>query len=159
MYLSARIVCDDSGLTDAGYDCFETSFGRVAIKHYPGLYTWDEARLKCSQDGKDVNAELPAPLSKVENDYFVDMARGLGLWQFWLGVNDIEEEEVFRNQHGALHPWFFWRPMEPSFTDEQNCVWSFGTGTEYGWKDDLCTETKKIFCTHILGKAVISIKI
>ena len=161
MYLSERPKCHDSGLFDAGYDCFETALGRVAVKPYPSEkifsgYTWEEARNKCSRDGKDVKAELPAPLSKVEHDLFTTYAEEFLDLVIWLGVNDREVEGEFRNQHGSLHTYFNWADNEPSGGADKDCVKS-GTFLWDQWKDALCTEKRYLLCTHILGKDVISI--
>ena len=130
----------------------------MAVKAYSGNYNWEEARIKCSEDGTDVKGELAAPRSPVENQWFVDKANELGLVKFWLGVNDRDVEGEYKNQHGSLHNYFRWKTNEPTGVTVANCVQT-GGGYGYQWDDDVCSKRKNLLCTHVVGKAVISIKI
>ena len=150
MYLSARPECD-SGLVEAGYSCHETSFGRVAARLYSGKYTREEARIKCSQDGKDVKGELAAPLSSIENEWFVDFVQSHGEYRFWLGVNDIEVNHQYNNQHGSAHTYFNWANNEPSGRNGENCVQTGGLWG-YEWDDVGCNWKRHLLCTHVVGK-------
>ena len=150
----------DFGLVDAGYSCYQTEFGLVAVKAYSGDYTYDEAIAKCSEDGLDVKAELPAPLSQSEHYWYYAMATELGIdTRFWLGINDRDVEGEFRNQHGSPHNFFMWGFTEPS-DDRTNDLW---WGEEDcvqvpGWDDTDCLNTNDILCTYVEGKALNSIK-
>ena len=135
----------------------------------------------CSKDGKDVKAELPAPLSKIENDWFLNWASGLHVFDFWLGIkNDPFSNGIIDlgvgylvNQHGSPHTWSNWQSNEPNWHSETllndpsnvfdpSCVWSSGDvegDPFYGWADDLCTSGRNVLCTHVLCKAYFLIKI
>ena len=130
----------------------------MAIKAYEGNYTWEEARIKCSEDGTDVKAELPAPQSKIENWWYGDMAVGNGINKFWLGINDRDVEGEYNNQHGSPHTFFEWGFLKPEGDDmftERDCVQHHGIS----WSDAECSVTNSILCTHVEGKAVIAIKV
>ena len=141
-------------MSDDGYSCYDTSFGLVAVKAYPGEYTWEDAVKKCSEDGTNgVNGELPAPRSSVENHWFVDKANELGLSQFWLGVNDKDQEGEWRNHRGFTQRFFNWAPNEPNNKGKNSTVAHCGkAGGEYGktWDDDSCKLVKKhLMCTYV----------
>ena len=127
----------------------------MAVKVYPGTYTWEEARTKCSQDGNDVKGELPAPSSSIENEWLVDFAKGYGLDKFWLGVNDRDVAEEYTDQNGNPHTYFNWANSQPESL-AQRCVQA-GGAQGYRWHDIMCTDAKNLLC--VVGKAVNSIQI
>ena len=112
----------------------------------------------CAADGTDVNAELAAPRSPIENEWFVDKANELGLARFWLAVNDRTVEGQYKKYHASPHNYFNWANNEPTGGTLSNCV---QTGGFYGykWDDTSCTKTRNVLCTHVTGKAVIQIEI
>ena len=128
----------------------------MAVKAYSGNYNWEEAQIKCSQDGTDVNGELPAPRSPTDNRWFVDKAHELGLNSFWLGINDRDVEGEYTNQHGSPHNFLRWNMRNPtgdSDTTERDCVRT-GGAQGYKWDDIKCTNTIGVLCTNVKGKAV-----
>ena len=123
----------------------------MAVKAYSGDYGWEDARIKCAQDGDDVKGELPAPLSSIENEWIVDLAKGYGLGQFWLGVNDKEVRDEYNNLDGSPHTYFNWANNEPSTGwRAHDCVY---TGGNYGytWDDTTCGAKKDTLCIHVVG--------
>ena len=128
----------------------------MAVKAYSGTYTWEEARTKCSQDGIDVKAELPAPRGSIENKFYVDVAKGYGIAlgsdKFWLGVNDIDVADEYTDQNGNPHTYFSWANSQPE-SHAQRCVQAGGF-QGYNWHDIMCTDAKSLLC--VVGKAVIS---
>ena len=123
----------------------------MAVKAYSGSYNWEEARIKCSEDGTDVQGELAAPRSPVENEWFVDKANELGLVKFWLGVNDRDVEGEYNNQHGSPHTYFNWANNEPNGANREDCVQT-GISRGYEWNDISCNWTRNVLCTHVVGK-------
>ena len=125
-------------------------FGWVSVKAYTLLYTWEEARIKCSQDGTDgVKAELASPRSSTENEWFVNKADQLGLGIFWLGVNDKINEGAWKTQHGLSQSYFNWHGGQPeSIFKNDDCV---GTNGKWGfnWNDYYCTSKLELLCTYV----------
>ena len=124
----------------------------MAVKAYRGSYSWEEARTKCSQDGTGgTKAELAAPHSSTENEWFVDKAAALGLSTFWLGITDTELEGTWKNQHGLSQSFFNWWPGQPdNAAGNQDCAATGGTWG-YKWDDGTCTYPLHLLCTHIEG--------
>ena len=139
---------------DDSYTCHETSFGLVAVKTYSGNYNWEEARTKCSQDGTSgVKGELATPLSSIENEWFVNKAKELGLGHFWLGVNDKDVEGTWTNLYGP-QTYSNWNPGEPNNYGNQDCALS-GGGYGYKWDDATCDfKLPDLFCTHVEGESI-----
>ena len=143
----------DSGLTNDGYSCYETSFGSVAVKAYSGLSSWEKAKTKCSQDGTGaVKGELAVPQNSIENEWFVKKARKLGITgTFWLGVNDIVEEGSYKTYYDDATSYLNWGPQQPSSlsASDQDCIVTSG-GWDYGWDDTECDRANGVLCTHVV---------
>ena len=146
-------------MVDKGYSCDYTSFGWVAVKAYPGDYTWEQAKTKCSQDGtNDFKAQLAAPRSSVENEWFVNKANELGVDEFWLGITDKDREDTWKTQHGLPQNYFNWDSdlfgQQPSNAGgNEDCVLTNGRWG-FNWNDETCTSKKNLLCTRIQGKSL-----
>ena len=134
----------------------------MAVKAYPGSFTWEEAKSKCSQDGSGaVKGELAAPHNSIENNWFVDKAKELGIGssgslRFWLGVNDIGEEGSYKNQHGTSQNYFNWVNGSPtSSKTEHDCVRTSNT-YKYNWYEVSCTGIGNVLCTYVASNGEYS---
>ena len=142
-------------MVDDGYSCEQTSFGWVAVKAYSGYYTWEEARTKCSQDGTGgTKAELAAPRSSTENEWFVNKATELGLSYFWLGLTDEDLEGTWTNQHGLTQTYFNWDAGQPGNSGNNEDCAATGGSWGYKWHDYTCASSSvrhNLLCTYIEG--------
>ena len=126
----------------------------MAVKAYPGSFTWAEAKTKCSQDGTGaVKGRLATPHSLIENDWFHDKAKELDLGLFWLGVNDVNQEGLYRNGYGGNQRYFNWADNQPkaSTASSSDCV-DTGGGWNNKWNDADCNEKLDVLCTHVKRK-------
>ena len=125
------------------------------MKAYPGDYTWEDARVKCSQDGTGaVKAELAVPRDFTESEWFANKATELGLGIFWLGLNDIDVEGTWTDTQGRTQIYFNWAAGQPS-GGGQHCATSGGQWGS-GWDDDGCSVhdtfgQRHLLCTYVEG--------
>ena len=126
----------------------------MAVKAHSGGYTWEEAKIKCSEDG----GELPMPRSSIENNWFVDRANELGLGSFWLGVTDEEVEGTWNNQNGLPQTYLNWASRQPDNSgNNQDCVRTSG-GYGYQWDDVPCNlKGFHLLCAYGEGKSTRSL--
>ena len=59
----------------------------------------------------------------------------MGIADFWMGLNDIDEEGVYRwVGSGEVTNWQRWKSGEPDTSGDEDCVSVFG----YEWADRGC---------------------
>ncbi|KAF8358700.1 clec-149 [Pristionchus pacificus] len=64
----------------------------------------------------------------------------------WIGLNDIQREEVFVNHNGEKTTYRKWEEGQPdNLYHNENCVEMMGGG-EGRWRDSLCLLTKRFVC-------------
>ena len=130
------------------YTFSENSWGNSFYKIYSTSLNYGDAKAQCESDG----AFLAIPRSKTENDFFASLIPNE---QFWIGINDIEQEGSFVAVNGQEVSWTNWGPGEPNGGTNENAVeirmemnWNGNL-----WNDRSASDTLKFVCLlNIEGK-------
>ena len=114
-----------------------------------------DAKAKCESDG----TILAYPRSKTESDFIGGLITD-EQWM-WIGIDDIENEDLFVGADGREISWTDWANGEPDGT-----YWSEGvematgvemTGLTGNWRDRSLSELRPFVCSlNIEGKIISS---
>ncbi|XP_077993989.1 macrophage mannose receptor 1-like [Glandiceps talaboti] len=107
---------------------------------FTGSYTYNQARSQCQQE----NAELVSIVDVYEQAY-VEYHMLLSGQTFWIGLNDIQSEGVYKWSDGTPVMYTYWGPDEPSRDIGGGCVVMSADGT---WDDTLCSLTAGGICKY-----------
>merc|ERR1711917_158866 len=92
---------------------------------------------------------LAIPRSKTEHDFFASLIPNE---QFWIGINDIEQEGSFVAVNGQEVSWTNWGPGEPNGGTNENAVEIMNWNGNL-WNDRSASDTLKFVCSlNIEGK-------
>jgi len=103
--------------------------------------SWEEANMKC----QGMDSELASIHSGPENEFLL---RTMVDYKVWIGLNDLEEEEVWEWSDGSEVNYEHWAPDESNnFSPGEHCVeivadW-WGDGRRMGWWNDFFCDTKR----------------
>ena len=91
--------------------------------------TYNAAKTKCESDG----AFLAIPRSEAENHYIADLIPSANIW---IGINDIDQEDVFVAVDGSGITFAKWDSDEPNnYKGNENAVvirsWNNDTWNDY----------------------------
>ena len=89
------------------YSCLQTDFGTIVIKLHNQTVTATEARSLCAADADYVH--LPMPQNSIENMWYINYAKKLGVSEFWLGINHATTEGEWRTDNGDLQTFLSWK--------------------------------------------------
>ena len=127
------------------YTFSENSWGNSFYKIYSTSLNYGDAKAQCESDG----AFLAIPRSKTENDFFASLIPNE---QFWIGINDIEQEGSFVAVNGQEVSWTNWGPGEPNGGTNENAVEIMNWNANL-WNDRPASDTLKFVCLlNIEGK-------
>lgn len=142
--------CDDSN-TKTGDGCSSTCFDEKSCvpASYAGAsyafcldpHTFLEAEYVC----KGYDATLAVPDDAAENDWVASTAMSLGNQNYWIGVDDQEEDGKYVKPDGTPVTFFAWGNGEPDGNDAKNCV-SIDPAAGGGWNDKVCTQQFGAIC-------------
>lgn len=142
--------CDDSN-TNTGDGCSSTCFDEKSCvsASYAGAnyafcldpHTFLEAEYVC----KGYDATLAVPDDAAENDWVASTAMSLGNQNYWIGVDDQEEEGKYVKPDGTPVTFFAWGNGKPDGNDAQNCV-SIDPAAGGSWNDKVCTQQFGAIC-------------
>ncbi|ESO91585.1 hypothetical protein LOTGIDRAFT_122109, partial [Lottia gigantea] len=103
---------------------------------------WFTAKETCELKG--------AFLAKVESQAEMDFMESVKPKAFyWMGINDLEVENIFRWLDGTMVQWFKWRREQPNGGTEQNCT---TIDNKWEWQDKDCQNLYYFVCNPIDGK-------
>ena len=158
-----------------GYTFAENSWGDSFYKIYNTKLDYFDAKARCEADG----TFLAFPRSEAENMFFAGLMTddGVTSWfeskNFWIGINDIEQEGnfvsvdgrdiLFTNwNHGEPNGVPYWPNGEPKlfFQEEDGVEMIFNDTSPTGrWNDLPVYEKRKFICSiNTRGKIFISNK-
>ena len=123
------------------YAFSENSWGNLFYKIDKTIRNYDGAKAQCESDG----AFLAIPRSQAENDFLTDL---LPYDNFWIGINDIEEQGNFVTVDGSDISWTNWGPDEPggpAYEDAVAILDSAGQGGQ--WYDLAQSSGMKSICS------------
>ena len=123
------------------YTFSENSWGNFFYKVYTIYRNYGDAKAQCESDG----AFLAIPRSQAENDFLTDL---LPNQNFWIGINDIEEQGNFVAVDGSDISWTNWGPDEPggpAYEDAVAILDSAGQGGQ--WYDTSRSSASKSICS------------
>ena len=114
----------------------ENSWGNFFYKIYKTYRNYGDAKARCEFDGAGF---LAIPRSQAENDFLISL---LPNQEFWIGIDDIEEEGNFVAVDGREITWTNWETGQPNGGASENAVsvsrwngrWNDeAVGTSYSW--------------------------
>jgi hypothetical protein len=137
---------DCDGIVDEGGvcpGCFPFVLDEVGYLGCPAEVGWAQARATCLEGGRDL-----VTIETAEEDdalrRFV-LAR-FGVQQFWIGLQDVDGDGVFRWARSGEEPTFLpWTDMSPD-DPPPACVRSTGASTPPGWRDRACNDPFMFVC-------------
>ena len=118
-----------------GYAFSENSWGNFFYKVYNTPRNYGDAKAQCESDG----AFLAIPRSQAENDFLRSL---LSNRDFWIGINDIEQEGSFVSVDGREISWTNWATGEP---DGGDAVQSDGGNGR--WHDIWINSNERFVCS------------
>ena len=110
--------------------------------------TYDDARANCEAMGR----KLPEPKSAEEDDEIVELAKSYNMDAFWIGVDDLAEEGVFKYESDESPVTYTdWQPgMPDNYDNNEHCVQIYNYGNpEYHWNDQDCSAVLPSVCEKI----------
>ena len=122
------------------YTFSENSWGNLFYKIYTTNLNYGDAKAQCESDG----AFLAIPRSQAENDFLTGLLPNA---QFWIGINDIEEEGNFVAVDGREISWTNWGTNEPNGGANENAVESRPYYPRNDWNDLDASKSKKFVCS------------
>ena len=93
----------------------------------------------------ELGGSLVTPESGPEQRALALLALELIGGETWLGLNDTEEEGVWRRADGSVAEFLAWADGRPNGGEAQNCV-VLDPGLEGGWNDRECFEARPGIC-------------
>lgn len=100
--------------------------------------SWYTASEKCIGYG----AHLASIHSRLDNGFLMKLVAENQT--VWIGVNDIQKENVFKNSDASAVDFFKWGPKQPNNEEHnENCVEVDHKGF---WNDKLCIITRPFVC-------------
>ena len=134
------------------YTFVENSWGNSFYKIYNTHMNYDDAKAQCESDG----TFLAIPRSQAENDFISDLILQEGIYQIWIGINDIKQEGLFVGVDGSEISWTNWNHGEPNnwnhgeYDEDGVEFWGHHNG---GWNDVKILESRAFICSiNIEGK-------
>ena len=108
--------------------------------------TYDDARANCEAMGR----KLPEPKSAEEDDEIVELAKSYNMDAFWIGVDDLAEEGVFKYESDESPVTYTdWQPgMPDNYDNNEHCVEISGL-LNYRWNDQDCSAVLPSVCEKI----------
>ena len=130
------------------YTFSENFWGNLFYKIYSTSLNYGNAKAQCESDG----TFLAIPRSETENDFFAGLIPNEN---FWIGINDIEQEGSFVAVNGREVSWTHWRTGEPNGGTNENAVEILNDYSGNLWNDiPACRSLKFICFINIEGKLV-----
>ncbi|XP_071511496.1 C-type lectin domain family 19 member A-like [Diadema antillarum] len=126
---------------------FWTQYGSYCYRSIAQRKTWTAAGSSCRSFG----AELASVHSSAENDFVYD------LWSlpnkhadagFWIGLNDVSNENNFAYSDGTAYDYQHWAPGEPNNDDNEDCIHLWKNTKE--WNDRECSSELAYVCKMAL---------
>ena len=110
-----------------------------------------------------MGGKLAEPRTQTTNDFIADVAKGKGISQLWIGINDIKEEGTFiYGSNDAPITWTNWAPDQPNNGDgevQEDCVilaiteitylnnnYPLDSSKQEKWFDGKCDYTLSFVC-------------
>ena len=111
---------------------------------------YGDAKAQCESDG----SFLAIPRSEAENEFFASLIPNEN---FWIGINDIEQEGSFVGVDGSEISYTNWRSGQPNGGVDQNGV-EIWNGLYYGtWNDREVNVQKKFICSIYIEGIIFKI--
>ncbi|CAO4368094.1 unnamed protein product [Caenorhabditis nigoni] len=105
--------------------------------------SWYTASEKCIGYG----AHLASIHSRLDNGFLTKLIPANQT--VWIGVNDVQKENVFKNSDGSAVDYFRWAQKQPNNEEHnENCVEVDHNGY---WNDKLCIITRPFVCKKLIA--------
>ena len=118
------------------------TWGNLSYKIYPAA-NYGDAKAQCESDG----SFLAIPRSEAENEFFASLIPNEN---FWIGINDIEQEGSFVGVDGSEISYTNWRSGQPNGGTNKNgvAISSYTGEADYGrWYTERVSNQLKFICS------------
>lgn len=141
--------CDD-GNTVTGDGCSSTCFnenctkGTYLGKNYmfcPDTVVASQGAAEC----KGYGGTLAVPLNATENAWVTSTALGIAGQNWWIGLNDEQNDGVYLMPSGEVASYFAWGVGKPNGGTSQNCV-VLDAADSGKWNDKACGDQGGAVC-------------